>query len=554
MIICGLKLTHDGAVALVDDGRLIFSIETEKLNNNPRYAEFSDLSEIPLILEKYGYALDDIDQFVIDGWEGLEASSVQAINLGASVTIPVAPYRETSLSENLLQPGCQGSFYIGSVSKAYSSYMHVTGHILGAYCSSAFAKALRSSYVLVWDGGMFPRLYYFDVQKRSVENLGKLFYLLGNFYEQFALYYKPFSSVRDQRKSHLDIAGKVMAYIAKGNVREDILQDMNDIYASKLDIHVDFVHEFAKMMKSVGLRKKYRDEDVLASAHVFIENALIRELGNKLQKYPKAERNLCMAGGCSLNIKWNSAIRNSGLFNDIWVPPFPNDSGSAIGAACAEMVQRQNSAVLEWNVYAGPALQHSAEVSGWKSRPFALRDLAQHLHEEGEPVIFLNKNAEVGPRALGNRSILAPATNPAMKQILNRVKHREDYRPVAPICLESFSHEVFSPGGMDAYMVFEHDVREQWLEKVPAICHLDKTARVQTINEAQNPDVFRLLHEYHSLSGIPLLCNTSANLNGRGFFPDVKSAMEWGKLNYVWCDNILYEKQIKEVLLPIVPA
>jgi len=132
-----------------------------------------------------------------------------------------------------------------------------------------------------------------------------------------------------------------------------------------------------------------------------------------------------------------------------------------------------------------------------------------------------------------------------MKDILNMVKKRESYRPVSPICLEDRAKEIFNPGISDQYMLFDHIVKEEWKDKVPAICHLDGTARLQTITEEQNQVIAKLLRCYEGLSNIPLLCNTSANYNGSGFFPNAESAMKWGRVNYVWHDNILYEKEVK---------
>jgi carbamoyltransferase len=129
-----------------------------------------------------------------------------------------------------------------------------------------------------------------------------------------------------------------------------------------------------------------------------------------------------------------------------------------------------------------------------------------------------------------------------MKDLLNEVKQRESYRPVAPICLEEEAPRVFAPGTPDPYMLFEHVVRDGWRDRIPAVVHLDGTARLQTVG----PDdgVLRdILRAYHEASGIPVLCNTSANRTGRGFFPDLASAMAWGRIHRLWSDNILYTRE-----------
>jgi carbamoyltransferase len=195
---------------------------------------------------------------------------------------------------------------------------------------------------------------------------------------------------------------------------------------------------------------------------------------------------------------------------------------------------------LEWNVYAGPQLVAEQMPPGWAARECDEGELARILHERGEPVVVLSGRAEAGPRALGNRSILAPAIDPAMKDRLNDIKDRASYRPVAPICLASRAAEVFTPGYADRYMLFEHRPRGEWAQRIPAVVHLDGTARLQTIDPSEGA-AGRILAAYERLSGIPVLCNTSANLNGHGFFPDVATAARWGRTRYVWSDGVLYE-------------
>jgi carbamoyltransferase len=129
-----------------------------------------------------------------------------------------------------------------------------------------------------------------------------------------------------------------------------------------------------------------------------------------------------------------------------------------------------------------------------------------------------------------------------MKTVLNDVKKREPYRPVAPICLEEHAPAIFSPGTPDPHMLFDHVVRPEWRERVPAVLHLDDTARLQTVGTGDDETLRRILVAYHGLSGIPVLCNTSANLNGSGFFPDVVSALQWGRVDMVWSEDTLYRK------------
>jgi len=560
MTICGLKLTHDGAVALIKDGKLIFNIELEKLNNNLRYESIEDTSIISEILNKNGYTVSDVDYFVIDGWGGNDQNELaiqprleigeqnnklSAFNNGEPYKIDIALYEEKTIKSNVLEGRKFTGLKIGKFDLEYYSYLHVAGHIMSAYCTSRFSKKGESSYVLVWDGGMYPRLYYFNVELKKIENMGPIFLFIGNMYTIFSQHFGPFKVNGSFAKDNLSVAGKVMAYIALGKVRRELFKHFNKIYTECYTSPMGFANIFAKEFKKIIDGQGYLDEDVLTSFHVYLEEMIVEKLIKKIERYDKKCSNLCISGGCALNIKWNSSIRKSSFFHEVYVPPFPNDSGSAIGNACCLMLDKMQKSFLNWDVFSGPGIIKNNPGEGWTSKEFSIGDLARLLYETNEPIVFLNGNAELGPRALGNRSIIASAMTAKMKDILNNIKKREYYRPVSPICLEERARKIFDPGTPDPYMLFDHNIRDGWKDKIPAICHLDNSARLQTIKIEQNPVVSELLIEYEKLSGIPVLCNTSANFKGSGFFPDVYSAARWNMVNYLWCDNVLYEKNDK---------
>jgi carbamoyltransferase len=560
MIICGLKLTHDGTVALIEDGRLHFSVEMEKIANNPRFTGIEETTLVQEVLKTEGVDIGDIDLFAVDGWGGTnkDALAIQprleigdghnwlaAKNNGADFKMGVAPYREETLEHDILEEWSFDGLACGDHRLAYKSYLHAAGHVAGAYCTSPFARAGESAYVLVWDGGMYPRLYYVDAAAKKIENLGPIFLLIGNIYTIFSQHFGPFKVKGEFAKDNLSVAGKVMAYIALGQAREEMFPLFDEIYATYYDHPMGFANIFASQFKKRVQGRGFSDEDILATFHVYLERMLIAKLEKKIKRFPRPGRNFCMAGGCGLNIKWNSALRDAGLFNGVYTPPFPNDSGSGIGAACCAMVNHTGNLALEWSVYGGPKPAANGPVSGWSGRECDLEAFAQWLHSSGEPAILLDGRAELGPRALGNRSIVAAATSPKMKDILNRIKQREDYRPVSPICLEDGAAEIFEPGTPDPFMLFDHMIRPEWKEKIPAVMHLDGTARLQTITKERNPVAGELLEHYRRLSGIPLLCNTSANFKGSGFFPDVESATRWDQVNAVWSDGTLYQRDEK---------
>ncbi|MEY9878247.1 carbamoyltransferase [Streptacidiphilus sp. MAP12-33] len=545
MLICGIKTTHDGGVALIDDGRLVFSVEMEKLRNNERYAKIKDFEIVFELLAQYGYQPRDVDHFVVDGW--YKTHKLQKW-FGQDFEAQLAPYRRGLLGEDLLQPW---QFQVQDL--PYLSFTHYAGHVASGYCASPFARAGQDSYVLAWDGWMFPFLYHVDGATRQVTSHGPLFPMIGDSYLQLGQLFEPFDAPIEYPHV-LGLAGKIMAYVALGtadpaavaHIRAVIADSFTQVLAGRTpDDRFHQVGNGVEILRRVKERIALDDvapQDMLASIHQAFQELLVEGVRTATAGAPGA-RNLVVVGGCGLNIKWNSALRDSGVFEQVWVPPFPNDSGSAIGTACAAMMTQQERSVLDWDVYSGPALVDSGVLPGWTQTPCTPTELARILHEGDEPVVFLSGRAEIGPRALGHRSILAPAVSLKTKDVLNEVKDREWYRPVAPVCLQDRAPDVFEPGTPDPYMLFEHTVRPQWADKVPAVRHLDGTARLQTVAADQDPVLFELLTAYEHLSGVPVLCNTSANFHGSGFFPDVRSAMQWGRIRLIWSDGVLHTRQ-----------
>lgn len=552
MLICGVKVSHDGGVAVIDDDRLLFAIEVEKLADGRRYGALGDLSRITEILAAEGIRPEDIDQFVVDGWypvDGDPTTRIATAQHGVPLKLPAASYTGDGARNGPLHrdtyPGVKG----GPLAAGYASYAHATHHVYSSYCTSPFAARGESAHVLAWDGGMLPRLYRVGADPRDITYLGPLFPMVGDVFVEFCMSFEPFwrdistLTPAELTQHHLEVPGKAMAYAALGTPRPDAFPAIERLLDELNTVSVESTIGQEIAARRDTLFPGMSGADCIATFQEYVGTLLVDSLTRAVGG-DGGTGGLCLAGGCALNIKWNSALRASGLFTEIWAPPFPNDSGAAIGTAACEMVSRTGRAALRWDVYRGPRLAPATTPPGWTTRPCDERELAALLHTEGEPVVVLDGRAELGPRALGNRSILASATTPAMKDLLNDIKGRAHYRPVAPMCLESHAAEVFAPGNADPYMLFEHQLRPGWAERIPAVVHLDGSARLQTIDPATpGSRAGTILHEYHKLSGIPVLCNTSANLSGHGLFSSVAAAMEWGRIPYVWSDGTLYTKQ-----------
>jgi carbamoyltransferase len=211
-------------------------------------------------------------------------------------------------------------------------------------------------------------------------------------------------------------------------------------------------------------------------------------------------KNVVFMGGVALNCVANSKIAARGIFDDIWIMPNPGDAGSSLGAALAFRKD-----FVEWKgPYLGSDIDkpHETDVDGALA---ALR--------KGEVIGFTNGRAEFGPRALGNRSLLADPRFRSSRNRMNNIKNREPFRPFAAAILEEEAHRQFyMPIATSPYMQYVARVKAP--RAFPAICHIDSTCRVQTVNREQNPEFYDLLKRWFAETGCPMLMNTSLNIKG----------------------------------------
>ena len=271
--------------------------------------------------------------------------------------------------------------------------------------------------------------------------------------------------------------------------------------------------------------------DLAASVQTQLEETLL-ELAAWLHERT-GESRLAMAGGVALNCVANSRLWRDGPFDEVWVHPAAGDAGTALGAALyvahevGERMEPMTGAALGRGWTAG-------ELSGWLDRG-ALdyehpRDVAEEAADTlaGNGVVaWFDGRAEFGPRALGHRSLLADPRDAGNLERLNDVKNREQFRPLAPMVLDEHAGEIFDGGPLPSpYMLFTHRVREEWLDRIPAVVHVDGTARVQTVNAEREPTVARLLRAFADRTGVPVLVNTSLNTAGRPMVDDPRDALE----------------------------
>jgi carbamoyltransferase len=254
--------------------------------------------------------------------------------------------------------------------------------------------------------------------------------------------------------------------------------------------------------------------------------AVTEEIGlhvaNHLQERT-GEKNLCLAGGVALNCVMNGRILRESRFTDVFVQPMANDAGTSLGAALhVYHVKLGHPRVAPLHdIYLGPEFASgdfekalARHPVRWHRSEDPAREVARLL-ADGKIIGWFQGRMEVGPRALGNRSILADPRRPEMKDVINaRVKHREGFRPFAPSVLEEKAGEYFERSYTSPYMILNFEVRPEKRDVIPSVTHVDGTARVQTVARAVNPLYYRLIAEFESLTGVPVLLNTSFNVRG----------------------------------------
>ena len=274
--------------------------------------------------------------------------------------------------------------------------------------------------------------------------------------------------------------------------------------------------------------------DIAHSLQRVLEETVL-DLAGWLHSRTGAE-NLCLAGGVALNCVMNAKIRDRGPFRSVWAQPAAGDAGTALGSALwIDSRNRPVNGGRAWSMehaFLGPAYgdDEIERFLSWTQVPYRrLDDVAEAtagLLAQDRIVGWFQGRMEFGPRALGARSILASPMRADMQARLNEIKDREDFRPVAPVVLEEKAAEWFVGAGAAPFMLFVYDVVPGKADRIPAVRHVDGTARVQTINERQSPRYYGLLKTFERRTGVPVLINTSFNTRSEPIVCTPRDAVE----------------------------
>lgn len=535
MYILGLTTLGDSAATLIKDGQIVAAAEEERFSRKKHHSGFP-YKAIEFCLDHAGITLRDVEH-VGHYWKPwvLRHKAMQAVK-AAFVSRDMFKARAdrgvAQVSDSYL-----GMFkhpkrlreHFGPSDFKFHYLEHHQTHAASAFFVSPFDSAA----ILTWDGTGEDTTTLFGKGKGNkieVLNRIKLPHSLGQFYSAVTNYIGFDMFAGDE--------WKVMGLAAYGKprfydfLRERVLTtDGNGGFRFNikvLDHHLAKHYQFPdEIVRELGPGRKKGEEltehhwDIACSAQKVLEDTAIHLV--KQIKEMTGEDNLCMAGGVAFNSVMNGRIFHETPFKNFFVHPAAGDAGCSLGAAYYvwhQILGKPRDYVMR-SSYWGPEFsneecQKALDAAGLKYEVLdddVLLPRVAKMISEGAIVGWFNGRMEWGPRALGARSFVADPRRADMREILNhKVKLREWFRPLAPSMLEEYGTEIFGVEHHDPFMITVIQVAEEWKKKIPAVVHVDGTARPQMVNKEVNPRYWKLIDEFRKITGIPLLLNTSFNI------------------------------------------
>ena len=583
MKILGISLGHDSNFSLVDNGEIISVYEAERYYRQKRYK-----------LQALNPGEEKISGYQIVKYSDLVETLAYLKNQWGSDFDFIAVQNQGREDEfqrlRLILNKVDIKF------KNIENFPHHLSHASLAYFTSPFDKSIIFSYdgagndgqtlLFKAEGNQINYFKNFDVKfGQAYNNLG---YIMG---------LKPDVSG--------STAGKLMGLASYGNVRECWKEDcrnylinykklnpiiksnnttdygkghrinsfgLNSIKELSLFLHPKFI--FSNFFSKLRLINQYlklndlKNKDFQDLCKTF-QTVWSEEVIKILKISENFSENLCIVGGCALNGITNNIIENAKIFKKVHYVPNPSDCGLSIGAALLANYKYNKIEFIGkksfFNPYLGDHAYDLKKINFFKSKYYSL-DLDQNtIFKKIAKIIFHNNiigvirgRYEIGPRALGNRSILSNPLNKNMKQILNdKVKHREWFRPFAPVSTHEDSKKFFTNKNEILYMSVICDIKKQYLDIMPAITHIDGSARLQTVTKKTNFFLWKLIKEFENFSNFPVLLNTSFNPGGEPIinFCEVGLKMlETTNLDYVLIENTIFtdfknKDKLNEIIL-----
>jgi carbamoyltransferase len=545
----------DPAAALVADGEVLAYTEEERLIRNKHAPHVFPLRSIKTCLELAGRALEDVDS-VVYGWDAPRYGNGKMRRFYAEVNERHPPDEAT----RRWQESCLRHFAPQALRAALEAhlvrglgvrpedvpelvfYPHHRTHAAAAFYLSPFDEALvltldgsgDGECTVLWQGSGATLT---PIHEIGIPNSLGWFYAAMTEYLGFEAYdgeYKVMGLAAYGREN-LEVRRKLEQVVRAGRNGWDYEVDPRFIHHGPHTFSERFTDHLVELL---GLPPRQGPraiepihEDVAFEAQRLLEETVLRLVAHFRQE-TGLER-LSVGGGVALNVKMNSRIRRSGVFEDVFAFPIPNDSGLAMGAAVGLWVDRcrRRPAPLK-HLYLGPSwsdddieLQVRSCGLRYRKSDDIASDTAQIL-AEGKVVGWFQGRLEGGPRALGGRSILAdPRRIEARDRVNAAIKFREYWRPFCPSLTEDAAPRYLVNPAPAPFMILAFEATEEARQKTPAVVHVDGTMRPQTVDPESNPRYYRLLKAFEARTGVPVLLNTSFNVKGEAIVCSPRDAL-----------------------------
>jgi carbamoyltransferase len=525
---------HDSAAALLKDGHVIAAVEEERFSRKKFDDDFPHKS-IQWCLDEAKITADQINSVAfydkpILKFERLLDNYIAVAPRGLYSFLNVIPkwiHKRLWIKNDIKKSlkGFKGEIIFPE---------HHISHAAHAFYTSSFEE----SAILTIDGvGEWSTTSFGYAKNNSIKITNDLRWphSLGLFYSAFTYFLGFKVNEGEYKLMGLSSYGKPKYY----DLIMEKLIDVKDDGSIHLNMEYfaftyDKVMTSKKFSKLFGIQPKTKNEktlqihfDIGASAQKVLENVILKMVNHIHAKTNM--KNICIGGGVALNGVANYRILKEGPFENVHIPPSPGDAGSAVGAAQYLYYvyhknpknTSNNAQLIQENVYVGPShsdeeiksFLNSKNISYESFDETALLQKTAHLIADGNVVGWYQGKMEWGPRALGNRSILADPRDKNMKDILNKkIKHRESFRPFAPSIMEEYVSDYFEIDIPSPYMLMVAKVKQP--EKIPAVTHVDGTGRLQSVSKNSNPLYYNLINEFYKITNVPVLINTSMNVMG----------------------------------------
>ena len=566
MKIIGISMGHSAAAAYLEDGKLIFAVEEEKMSRIKGHITFPNNS-LDYIYDKYDLSPEDIDYIAI----GCENTSEF-----------IYSYRRLNkyFNSNSIIDNLKGLFFDGikriipnqfnldnRISKDFFSKMNEIGfsknkillvnHHLSHAASAYFTSPWDNSLIITSDGkgdGLCGASYLGKNDKISLIEEVDENNSIGQFYQSVTKYFG-FKTNRHEGKitglaaygnydKTFPLMKKVFNY-KNGNLvntlsnNEELIEDPIKFFKKYIKnpkmAHLGYIKSLNKKLGrfAIGYEnylkflsnnfKAFKREDVSSGIQKLTEESILSFVKKNLKNYPN--KNICLAGGVFANVRVNQKINEIKGVKNVYVHPAMDDSGTALGAAlsCWIKFSKIKSFQKLKTVYLGPSyneieIEKCLKASGlkfFKSKNFH-EEIAKYINQ-GLIIGRYNGPLEWGPRALGNRSILVRPIDKSVNDTLNKRLKRTEFMPFAPSVLDCDAPDIFKNYSKDdlaaKYMTITYDVKDEYLSKIEAAVHVDGTARPQIVSLKDNPSYYKIIESYKDLSGIGVIMNTSFNMH-----------------------------------------